>query len=173
MANVSGSSSPAGSTRVHIDVDDRQQAHQFDIDHLVALLASTLAAQHDPLKAGPGQDAAVEQEAEVGLAFISLHEMAELNTAHMGGSGPTDVLAFPIDGVAPAGSIPAGQPAMFGDIVICPAMADRAPQSLADELALLVVHGALHLLGHDHAELDEAALMKGLEQEMLEQFHKS
>ena len=62
---------------------------------------------------------------------------------------------------------------MFGDIVICPAMADRAPQSLADELALLVVHGALHLLGHDHAELDETALMKGLEQEMLEQFHKS
>ena len=86
---MSGSSSPAGSTRVHVDVDDRQQAHQFDIDHLVALLASTLAAQHDPLQAGPGQDAAVEQEAEVGLAFISLDEMAELNTAHMGGSGPT------------------------------------------------------------------------------------
>jgi probable rRNA maturation factor len=62
---------------------------------------------------------------------------------------------------------------MLGDIVICPEVADQAPQLLADELALLVVHGALHLLGHDHAEPDETAVMKALEVEMLARFHQS
>lgn len=158
---MSGSTSPAGPTRVHVDVEDRQQAHHINIDHLVGLLTSTLDAQR------PADD----HEAEVGLAFITIDEMTELNTVHMGGSGPTDVLAFPIDGVLADRAIPAGQPAMLGDIVICPAVADQGPQVLADELALLVVHGALHLLGHDHAEPAETALMKSLERDMLKQFH--
>lgn len=171
---MSGSSSPAGPTRVLVDVEDRQQAHEFNSDHLVALLASTLTAQRPPRT---GDDGAAEpgdaHEAEVGLAFISIEEMTELNIAHMGGTGPTDVLAFPIDGVAPHSAVPSGQPAMLGDIVICPAVAHQAPQALPDELALLVVHGALHLLGHDHAEPEETALMKELEQAMLEQFHRT
>ena len=161
---MSGSTSPAGSTRVRVDVDNRQQAHRIDITHLVGLLASTLDTQ---------RCGAELHEAEVGLAFVSLAETAELNTAHMGGSGPTDVLAFPIDGVIPDVQIPPDQPAMLGDIVICPAVADKAPQALADELALLVVHGALHLVGHDHAEPDETALMQGLERDMLRRFHTS
>ena len=161
---VTGSTLPAGSTRVRVDVDNRQQAYPIDINHLVGLLASTLDTQRRGAQA---------HEAEVGLAFISLAEMTELNAAHMGGSGPTDVLAFPIDGVIPDAVLPSGQPAMLGDIVICPAVADHAPQALADELALLVVHGALHLVGHDHAEPDETTLMKRLEHDMLEQFHTS
>ena len=155
---MSGSTSPAGVNHVHVDVDDRQQAHHINTTHLADLLASTLGAQHGTA-AG-----------EVGLAFVPVDEMTELNTQHMGGTGPTDVLAFPID--AASGTASTGdQPVMFGDIVICPAVADQAPQPLADELALLVVHGALHLLGHDHAEPDETALMKQLEVAMLTQFH--
>jgi probable rRNA maturation factor len=158
---VSGSTSPAGPPDVHVDVDDRQQAHEINTEHLVKVLAATLTSQH-----GQG-------EAEVGLAFIPVDEMTQLNRDYMGGSGPTDVLAFPIDGVDSSQAVPEGQPAMFGDIVICPEVADRAPQSLADELALLVVHGALHLLGHDHVEPDETSVMKGLEHEMLTRFHQS
>lgn len=158
---MSGSTSPAGPADVHVDVDDRQQAHEVNTEHLVKVLAATLTSQHGQV------------EAEVGLAFIPVDEMAQLNRDYMGGSGPTDVLAFPIDGVDSGHAIPDGQPAMLGDIVICPEVAAQAPQQLADELALLVVHGALHLLGHDHAEPDETAVMKALEVDMLARFHQS
>ena len=157
---MSGGTSPAGQGHVDVDVDDRQQAHEINTGQLATLLAATLCAQH-----GQGK-------AEVGLTFVDVDEMTQLNTAHMGGTGPTDVLAFPIDGAAGSAPVPDGQPAMFGDIVICPAVAERAPQALADELALLVVHGALHLMGHDHAEPEEAAIMKALEAEMLDRFHR-
>lgn len=159
---MSGSSpSPAGPSPIRVDVDDRQQAIPIDCTHLAELLASVLVAQHGSV------------EAEVGLAFVETDEMTELNRCHMGGSGPTDVLAFPIDGAPEAGLVPAGQPAMLGDIVICPQYAANAPQPLAEELALLVVHGALHLLGHDHVEPDETAVMKRLEVEMLDRYHRS
>lgn len=146
---------------IRVDVEDRQQAHVVDTDHLAELLAATLRDQLEI------------KDAEVGLAFIDIDEMTGLNEQHMAGSGPTDVLAFPIDGVGGdlAASTPAGQPAMMGDIVICPDVAHRAPQPLPDELALLVVHGALHLLGHDHAEPEETAIMKALEVQMLERHH--
>lgn len=144
---------------VHVDVDNRQGDHSVDVDHLQALLSSVLADQHGATPA------------EVGLAFIDGDEMAALNIEHMGGTGPTDVLAFPIDGVVDGGHLPEGQPSLLGDIVVCPAVAAKAPQPLADELALLVVHGALHLLGHDHAEPDETAVMKAVEVEMLQRFH--
>lgn len=147
-------------SRVRVDVEDRQNAMIVDTEHLGALLAQTLTVQHGDV------------EAEVGLTFIDTDAMAELNVNHMGGSGPTDVLAFPIDGAPEADEVPDGQPAVLGDVVVCPEVAAHAPQPLADELALLVVHGALHLLGHDHAEPDEKAVMKALEVEMLDRFHR-
>lgn len=147
---------------VCVDTDNRQQA-AVDLEQLVDLLAATLAAQCEDTLPTIGA-------AEVGLSLVDIAEMASLNEQHMGKTGPTDVLAFPIDG-AGGMQVPDGQPAMLGDVVICPEVADRAPQPLADELALLVVHGALHLLGHDHAEPEETKLMKALEVEMLERFY--
>lgn len=142
---------------IQVDADNRQGAHAVDVARWSALLSAALGA------------VGVAAPAEVGLAFIDVAEMTELNIEHMGGTGPTDVLAFPIDGAA---AVPGDQPAMVGDIVICPEVAARAPQALDDELALLVVHGALHLVGHDHAEPDETAVMKSLEQELLGRFHQ-
>lgn len=114
--------------------------------------------------------------AEAGLSFVAPDAMAALNTEHMGSTGPTDVLAFPIDGLDAAGADPsAGAPGLVGDVVICPAVAATAAAqhagSVDDELALLVVHGALHLLGHDHAELDEQASMQAREAELLDHLH--
>lgn len=143
---------------IQVDADDRQHARTVDIDGLATLLVQAL------------EHCGVAAPAEVGLALIDIDEMTELNQAHMGGTGPTDVLAFPIDGL---GAAPDGQPAMVGDIVICPEVADRAPQPLRDEMALLVVHGALHLLGHDHAEDDERAVMQAMERELLAAHHQS
>ena len=104
--------------------------------------------------------------------------MQELNLTHLGNDAPTDVLSFPLDGAERA----AEGETLIGDIVVCPAYAAReAPQhaghlghdgSLDDELALLVVHGVLHILGHDHAEPDETAAMQTLEQQLLDAHHR-
>jgi probable rRNA maturation factor len=87
-----------------------------------------------------------------------------------GGSGPGYVPAEPAD-----------LPTLLGDVVICPKVAetnvangvhdDRAT-TFEDEIALLVVHGILHLTGMDHIDEDEAEAMEHRERLLLEQFHK-
>jgi probable rRNA maturation factor len=113
--------------------------------------------------------------AEAGLTFVTPSAMAELNAAHMGGTGPTDVLAFPIDGIDAAGAGGSSPPGMVGDVVICPVVAWAGAADHAgsddDELALLVVHGALHLLGHDHAEVDDTTVMQARERALLADHH--
>ena len=108
---------------------------------------------------------------EATVLFVDRDAIAELNRGFLGGAGPTDVLSFPIDGelIDPGRNPDAGPPAPTASpprptscrccsatSVICPAVAAaNAPDhagTLDDELALLVVHGLLHLLGHDHAE---------------------
>jgi probable rRNA maturation factor len=100
--------------------------------------------------------------AELSILLVDIGYMAELNHRWMDGDGPTDVLAFPMD----EGSIDhgpqegtGGEPALLGDIVLCPEVAAgqaaAAGHSAADELHLLTVHGLLHLLGYDHAEPEE------------------
>jgi len=118
----------------------------------------------------------VPDTAQASLSFISVEEMTELNVAHMGGSGPTDVLAFPIDEWTEATPVPAeGEPPIvIGDVVVCVDVARQAvtaQQSLDDEIALLVVHGALHLLGHDHYEVDERERMQARERVLLDALH--
>ena len=116
--------------------------------------------------------------AELSILLVDVAYMADLNHRWMGGDGPTDVLAFPMDEVgggidhgptAPGGEVP--EPAMLGDIVLCPEVAAKQAagvgHSTADELHLLTVHGVLHLLGYDHAEPDEEAEMFGLQSELL------
>jgi len=132
----------------------------------------------------------VDGEAELSLLFVDEASMAELNVRFMEKTGSTDVLAFPIDETGPTGRWPdAGStgpdrtepegdeaPLLLGDVVLCPAVAARqAPEhdsSFDDEMALLVVHGVLHVLGYDHAEDDEAARMKTREGDLLDRFHR-
>ena len=108
---------------------------------------------------------------ELHLSAVALGEMEKLHIAHMDEPGATDVLSFPMDELrAPvAGAL--AQRGILGDIVVCPefaaSQAEIAGHSLADELDLLVTHGILHLLGHDHAEPDEHALMFGLQGDLL------
>ena len=68
-------------------------------------------------------------------------------------------------------------PLLLGDVVVCPDVArEQAPDhagTLDDELALLVVHGVLHVLGHDHAESGDTALMRAKELELLSAHHWS
>lgn len=103
---------------------------------------------------------------ELTLTFVERDEIAALNVEHMGKEGPTDVLSFPLDAVDEVAVVAAG-PVLLGDVVICPGVARDAAGthagSLDDELALLTVHGVLHVLGHDHAEAAERSTMRAAE----------
>jgi probable rRNA maturation factor len=111
---------------------------------------------------------------ELTVTFVDRTEMAELNGEHMGEDGATDVLSFPLDADDTGGST-GMLPVLLGDVVICPQVAqEHAPRhagSLDDELALLVVHGILHVLGHDHRGDADTRAMRSRELELLEAFH--
>jgi probable rRNA maturation factor len=117
--------------------------------------------------------------AELSILLIDVEYMSELNHQWMDGDGPTDVLAFPMDesSVDHGPGEGSGEPALLGDIVLCPEVAAKqaatAGHATVDELALLTVHGILHLLGYDHAEPEEEAEMFGLQARLLESWRKS
>ncbi|MEZ5217637.1 MAG: rRNA maturation RNase YbeY [Ilumatobacteraceae bacterium] len=132
----------------------------------------------------------VRGAAELSVVFVDEDTIAELNEEYLDKAGPTDVLAFPLDVVeadiatAPGGAsrgphrapVDLGElPLLLGDVVVCPAVALRqAPThagTLDDELALLVTHGVLHVLGWDHADDDERAAMQARERDLLEALH--
>lgn len=156
----------AGSTTASITVSDEQRrsdlASPVDAARWTALAAAVLDAE---LHGAP---------VEVSIVFVDEERMAELRHAHMGVEGSTDVLAFPIDD-EPDPAAPAGLPRLLGDVVICPVVAARnAPDhagTLDDEIALLLVHGLLHLLGMDHADEPDRRRMQARERALLLEHH--
>ena len=94
------------------------------------------------------------EHAELSVSFVTDEEIADLHRRYMGEEGPTDVLSFPLDEVDEGGA------RILGDVVISPSAAERNnPLDQPSELRLLLVHGILHLLGHDHEdEADRAAM---------------
>ena len=173
-----------GKPKVGGDVDpevfcsDEQSDVDIDLMRWQALAEGVLAAE------------GIRGGTEMSVIFVGEADIAELNESFLGSPGPTDVLSFPIDAgdidLAPIGSgatrgpdraplDPSDLPMLLGDVVICPKVAERqAPThagTLDDELALLVVHGILHILGHDHAEPGETADMRARELQLLEQLH--
>ncbi len=134
-------------------------------------------------------DQGVKGDAEVSLLFVDEAAIASLNEQFLNKSGPTDVLSFPIeDEPLPSGRFPdsggsgpgsdATQPllTLLGDVVICPKVAFRNASEnglrYEDEMALLIVHGLLHLLGMDHVDDIEAEKMEALEQLLLGRFYR-
>jgi probable rRNA maturation factor len=83
-------------------------------------------------------------DAHVAVEFVDEERIAELNVAHRGKQGPTDVLSFPVDEHDSFG------PRELGDVVICP--------EHTEDLVEAVVHGVLHLTGMDH-ETDEGEML--------------
>ena len=86
------------------------------------------------------------REGELGIAFVGEDEIRALKRKHLGIDEPTDVLSFPIDGADP---LPEGEPRALGDVVLC-------PQVIGDGWRWPLVHGLLHLLGHEHGPAMEA-----------------
>jgi len=113
----------------------------------------------------------IHPESELSLVLVDVPKMTELHIEWMDEPGPTDVLSFPMDELRPGVDGEEPEPGVLGDIVICPEVAASqalsAGHSRDDEIALLLTHGILHLLGYDHAEPDEHAEMFGLQAELL------
>jgi probable rRNA maturation factor len=159
-------------------VADEQADQPVDVERWAVLARSVLQAE------------GIVRDTEVSLLFVDEATMASLNERFLGKEGPTDVLSFPIEdetsrsgrspdegGTGP-GTIEAdtGRLLLLGDVVVCPAVAARNAAehsgTVADELALLVVHGILHLLGMDHEVEAEAERMEQREQQLLTRFYR-
>lgn len=131
MSEPAGSSPPTPT----VLVSDRQSS-AIDVPGLIALAQSVLRGEGRP-------------DVELSLSFVEEDEMASLHERYLAEPGPTDVLSFPLD-----------EDGLLGDVVVCPAQAARNnPGDAAGEERLLVVHGVLHLLGHDHQQERERASM--------------
>ncbi|MDP9467750.1 MAG: rRNA maturation RNase YbeY [Chloroflexota bacterium] len=163
--------------------------HRIGQERLTAAIApQTSDAFHRLLESALGEAAHLSlgaEAVEVELTLCGDEEMTHLNFDHMGERGPTDVLAFPLhewsvdgghshladeDAASPPGSL------LLGDVVIdvdqAMRQASQGGWSAVQEIALLAVHGALHLVGHDHAELDDEAAMRAIERRVLAILHR-
>ena len=128
---------PKPSATPAVLVSDRQSSPLPDpvAGSLAGLAARTLIAEG-------------RSEVELSLSFVDPEEMADLHERFMSEPGPTDVLSFPLD-----------EDGLLGDVVVCPEVAGGNNPDRDAELRLLVVHGTLHLLGYDHEDEAERALM--------------
>jgi len=159
---------------------DEQDDVDVDLNGVVALATAVLQAEK------------VKGDCELAVTFVDEETIAHLNLEFLGEDKPTDVLAFPIDdeivesGRSPdSGSTgpdrpdvePGEVPILLGDVMVCPAVAARNAaehgRSTDDEVAMLVVHGILHVLGMDHADPEEARAMFAKQDDLLARFHRS
>ena len=123
----------------------------------------------DRMKIHPG--------AELAIMFVDEPAMEALHIQWMDEPGPTDVLSFPMDELRPCTEHEPTPAGLLGDIVICPAVAERqadtAGHETMNEILLLTAHGILHLLGFDHSEPEEEKEMFGIQKSILEAFYES
>lgn len=107
-------------------------------------------------------------DSDLSIILTDDARLHELNLNYLGVDAPTDVLSFPASETDPETGT-----RYIGDILIsiprAQAQADAAGHSLEAEVQLLVVHGVLHLIGHDHAEAEDKARMWKAQTEILKQ----
>jgi probable rRNA maturation factor len=99
------------------------------------------------------------EDGHMAVELVDAQRITQLNIAHRGKQGPTDVLSFPVDGVDELGPAEGRE---LGDVVICP--------EHTEDLAEAVVHGTLHLVGMDH-ETDDGEML-AVQRELLS-WHRS
>lgn len=157
---------------------DEQTDHPVAVDRWASLARAVLQAE------------GITSDTEVSLLFIDEASIAALNERFLDKEGPTDVLSFPIEdeidrsgrspdegGTGPASiEVATGRHLLLGDVVICPSVAAvnavEHEVTFDDEIALLVVHGILHLLGMDHMVDEEAERMERREQQLLDRYYR-
>ena len=139
-----------------------ESGRDLDVRHLASLSRFVL----DRMRVHP--------LAELCIKAVDEETIAGLNEQWMDKEGVTDVLAFPMDELRPGLVNEEPEEGVLGDLVLCPAVAERQGETAGHgtlaEVELLTVHGILHLLGYDHAEPEEHAVMFGLQGELLEKW---
>ncbi|MFC1237362.1 rRNA maturation RNase YbeY [Vibrio sp. F74] len=107
-----------------------------------------------------------QPQAEVTIRLVDEKESQQLNSEYRGMDKPTNVLSFPFE--AP----PEIELDLLGDLIICKQVVEKEAQEqnkpLSAHWAHMVVHGALHLLGYDHIDDEEAEEMESLETEIMQ-----
>lgn len=139
-----------------------EQDEPLNTDALVELAALVLESE------------GCSEDTEMTVMFVTDEDIAGYNERFMSREGPTDVLAFPLEHLHP-GEVPSrsvnGPPINLGDVIVAPgyvaAQAGENGVSTENELALMVVHGTLHLLGYDHPDDTLAEVMEAREREIL------
>ncbi|HEX2979228.1 MAG TPA: rRNA maturation RNase YbeY [Anaerolineaceae bacterium] len=138
---------------IYIEIDERYQA---DVD--AALLEKTALAALTHEQADP--------QAECSIVVSDDDQLHALNQQFLGIDAPTDVLSFPGEEIDPETGAP-----YLGDIILsfprAQAQAASGGHPVSAEVQLLVVHGILHLCGHDHAEPEDKARMWAAQAEIL------
>jgi probable rRNA maturation factor len=146
---------------VSIDVNDESGA-DVDVERLSALSRFVL----DRLRVHP--------LAELSVVAVDAETMAGHHKQWMDEEGPTDVMSFPMDELRPGTADEEPEPGLLGDVVLCPQVAATqaatAGHSTGHELDLLCTHGILHLLGYDHAEVEEQREMFALQADLLREW---
>ena len=120
------------------------------------------------------------KDTELTILLIDDEEMSEYNERFLNRSGPTDVLAFPVEDLLP-GVVPEhdphGPPLLIGDVIVAPAYIRRQATennvAFEDEMALMVTHGVLHLIGYDHTVDEDAERMEQRERDLLAKVGKA
>ncbi|RCK69362.1 rRNA maturation RNase YbeY [Desertihabitans brevis] len=109
--------------------------------------------------------------AELSILLVDEETMSAYHERFMGEPGPTDVLSFPMDELRAPADDEDPPEGLLGDIVLCPAVTSRQAaehgRTAEEEAEYLLVHGLLHLLGHDHAEPEEKKAMFDLKDAIL------
>jgi len=142
---------------IYIQIDESLTAALAELDQAVIERAAQQALQH----------AGADASAEATIVLSDDAQLHALNRQFLDIDAPTDVLSFP------GGETDPDSDALYlGDVIIslsrAQAQAAAGGYALQDELQLLVVHGVLHLMGHDHAEEEEKAKMWAAQAEILE-----
>ena|SRR5688572_22982767 len=130
---------------------------EFSFPNNLLERAANVALEHE----------SVSLDSELSIILTNDERLHELNLNYLGVDAPTDVLSFPASETDPETGA-----RYIGDILIsiprAQTQAEAAGHPLESEVQLLVVHGVLHLLGHDHAEAEEKARMWNAQAEILE-----
>jgi probable rRNA maturation factor len=110
-----------------------------------------------------------DRDADVSVRIVDEQEMRALNRDYREQDKPTNVLAFPAGNT---GFVPPGEMPLLGDIVVCAAVvareADEQGKPPGHHWSHMLVHGTLHLLGHDHVTDPQAQAMEALERQILD-----
>lgn len=113
----------------------------------------------------------IHPQADLSILLVDEQTMADYHQRFMDLPGPTDVLSFPMDELREPTDDEEPPLGLLGDIVLCPAVTQRQAaengREADAEAEYLLIHGLLHLLGHDHAEPEEKAIMFGLNDKII------